>query len=147
MLLKHQVQGCSGPVARRLRDNANSHCTFPEVVGDAGDNKRHDGRSRVSSYGTYGQRSRYGSATSFHRVAEIGAFSPVAVAVETASEPVVVSDVEPRIGVVKPVMLVNADRVNADRLCASQHWEQQQENEAKHENLRCDGEIICAQGH
>lgn len=131
-------------MARRFGDDAKPHGVIAEVIGDARNDKSHDRSGRVSSYGTYGQRSRYGTASSFHRVADVGAFSSVAVPVEASRKPVVIADVQTRVDVVHSSMLVSTNSVKPNRLCASERREQQQEKEAKHDDLRCDGEIIGA---
>lgn len=80
----------------------------------------------------------------FSGVSEISAGALVAVPVGPQSHPVVKASVNAWIDVVQPAAGVAANKMKPNRLCASQHREQQQEKEAKHDDLRCDEEIIGA---
>jgi hypothetical protein len=80
----------------------------------------------------------------FGGVSDVGAGPLVAVPVGAQSHPVVQTSVNAGVDVAQPSMLVTANSVKPNRLCASQHREQKQENEAEHDALLCDERSIVS---
>ena len=84
---------------------------------------------------------------SLGRVPEIDAVPAVAVPVRAHGDAIIKASVDAWIDVVQLSTSVSANEVKPDRLCASEHREQQQEKESKHGNLLVDGGIFGAQSH